>query len=482
MRYILFIIALTWTSQAFAVGKGSPTLSKRQIEDLTRALTHAQRQANVPALGLVLMDAGRPLLIAAWGDDVDTDTPFRWGSISKTFTALALLRLVEQGKVGLTDPVREYLPENTFSNPWAASRPIRLLHLLELSGGLGDLSGVEFNLNEPLSLAAALALNPAGRVSRWPPGLQHSYTNVNPGLTAAVIEQATQRRFEDFVKAEVLAPMNMKAASFLPVQGLPGGFKADGSTEIPYWHMTFRAFGALNASLTEMSHFMSVLLNDGRLGARSVFTASTLAGLYRAHSGPAGETGLEVGYGTGAYGWVSNGHVFHGHGGDADGYRSRYGLLKSAARGYLVVINTDNPRLLRRLQKTIEQALSADLEPPTPAPAVALSPALLASYAGPYYPASVRFDFERWTSGHATRAHVEVVEQGLVFFRPERSKRRVRLIPLGDGRFRRPTDPVATVVFAADASGSLYLQGELGNFVNLNSKHCPGFIPVCDSQ
>lgn len=479
MKHILLIVALTWACQALAAGKELPTLGKQQIEALTRALTDAQRQAKVPALGLVLMDAGRPALISAWGDDVDADTPFRWGSISKTFTALALLRLVEQGKVGLGDPVRKYLPENTFSNPWAATRPMRLLHLLELSAGLGDLSGVEFNLNEPLSLAAALALNPAGRVSRWPPGLQHSYTNVNPGLTAAVIEQVAQRPFEDFVQAEILAPMNMRAASFLPVQGLPGGFKADGTTEIPYWHMTFRAFGALNASLAEMSSFMTMLLNDGRLGSRAVFAADTLAGLYRARSGPAAAMGLQVGYGTGAYGWVSNGHVFHGHGGDADGYRSRYGLLKSTGRGYLVVINTDNPGLLRRLQKTIEAALTADLDAPVPAPEVALPQALLASYAGPYYPASVRFDLQRWTSGRAARAHVEAVEQGLIFSRRER---RVRLIPLGGGRFRRPADPVATVIFAADASGSLYLQGELGNFANLNSVHCPGFIPVCDSQ
>ena len=108
-----------------------------------------------------------------------------------------------------------------------------------------------------------------------------------------------------------------------------------------------------------------------------------------------------------------------------------------------------------------------------------MAPAILAAYAGEYYPASVRFGIERWTSGRSARARIEVAEAGLIF---SRRQQRTPLIPLGGGRFRRPADPVATVIFARDASGSLYLQGELGNFVNLNSEHCPAFITVCDSQ
>ena len=57
----------------------------------------------------------------------------------------------------------------------------------------------------------------------------------------------------------------------------------------------------------------------------------------------------------------------------------------------------------------------------------------------------------------------------------------MNLIPLGDGRFRRARDPVATVVFARDASGALFMQGELGNYVNVNTRPCPGFITACDS-
>jgi len=471
VRCALLAVALGWSCWAC----GAPD----RWSELTKELTAAQRAANVPALGLVIMDGRRPVIVSAWGTGVGAQTPFRWGSITKTFTALAMLRLVEDGRVTLADPVSRYLPAERFRNPWAETRPLRLLHLLELSGGFSDLSSVEFNYKEPLSLAQALALNPASRTCLWPPGLQHSYTNVNPGLTAAVIEQVSGRPFEDFLHSEVLAAMAMHGASLQPVAGLPGGFMADGATGIPYWHMTFRAFGALNASLAEMSRFMTMLLNDGRLDDRRVFARQTLAGLYHQTSGLAGDNGLAVGYGTGAYGWVSHGHVFYGHGGDADGYRSRYGLLPGAGRGYLVVINTDNRKLLGRLQQSIERALTADLPAPVPPAAVAEPRASLQALAGEYYPASARFGVDRWRAGLAPRAIVRVSKDGLIF---ARNGSRVALLPVGAGRFRRPGDPVATVIFARDPAGTLYLQGELGNFVSLNSRPCPGFIPACDSQ
>ena len=118
----------------------------------------------------------------------------------------------------------------------------------------------------------------------------------------------------------------------------------------------------------------------------------------------------------------------------------------------------------------------ADLSTPLATAAANEPRSTLISYAGEYYPASARFRIAQWQSGAAPKAKISVSDDGLVF---TRRTRRVRLIPLGSGKFRRPTDPVATVIFAKDASGTLYLQGELGNFVK--TEQCPGFIAACDS-
>lgn len=437
------------------------------------ATLDALRAANsVPAYGLVILDGGEPALVHTVG--AGPDTPFRWGSITKSFTALAALQLAREHDVKLDSPIRPVLGPGYYINAWADDHPILLAHLLELSAGFTDLSRAELADNEPRGLWKALARNADERATRWPPGLQHSYSNVPPGLTAAVIERVSQTPFEDYLDRAVFAPLGMTGASLDPVPGLPGGFQADGSTEIPYWHVTFKAFGALNASIEAMARFATVLLNQGRMDDAQVMPPEVVHAFFTPTSTLGARAGLTVTYSPGSYGWVRGGHVFWGHGGDADGYRSRYGLLRGHGRGYVLVINTDNPPLLGRMRRAVEDSLIRGL--PTH-PALEGDDPELAALAGRYYPTSTRFGMDRWRGGEAEPATVLVTEGQLEF---QRGSRRTRLLPVGRGRFVRPGDPAVTVVFARDGAGFLHLQGELGNFVHSSGGSCPGFIGACE--
>jgi hypothetical protein len=305
--------------------------------------------------------------------------------------------------------------------------------------------------------------------------LQHSYSNVPPGISAAVVEKLTGSSFETAAEQLVFEPLGMKGASFLPVAGLPGGFQADGHTEIPYWHMTFRAFGALNASPDGMARLLEALLNQGHIGGMPAVDPDSAARMFRSETSLGARHGLDITYSAGLYGWVRDGHVFQGHGGDADGYRSRFGLLTDARRGYLLGINIDDPSLLRRMQNRVERALIADLPvPPAPAPAD-LPAQTLTRYSGTYYPSSFRFDIDGWRAGKAAMAHIEV-NDGHLWFHHRGSAE--RLIPVAADQFRREGDPAVSAVFAT-LDGTLYLQGELGNFVRTTPGPCASFIPVC---
>lgn len=428
---------------------------------LVDALVAKQREHNIPAMGLVLMDGNEPVLVQTFG--AAPDTPFRLGSITKTFTALAMLELIDAGKIRLDDPAATWLAD-VYANPF--DEPVRVRHLLELSAGFPDVAfgafGGAFENEAPTSLSAALARNADARSTLWPPGFQHAYTNLAPALTSAIIERVSGLAFEDYLAAKVLRPIDMEQAGFHVDPALPGGFKADGKTEIPYWHMTFRAFGALNASVPDMAKFLAALLAARR---PEMFSAGHTAGT---------ALGLAVGYGIGMYGWVADGHVFHGHGGDADGYRSRFGLLPGPGRGYFVVINTDNPRALRELQRMIERFLTRDLTAAAPPP-VADVP--LKHYAGTYYPSGVRFGIARWRAGESRTLRISAADHRLTV----RGRRTRTLIPIADGVFRRLDDPVATAVFVA-RDGRLYLQGEIGNYVRLADGCEPasiGFVRRC---
>ena len=178
-----------------------------------------------------------------------------------------------------------------------------------------------------------------------------------------------------------------------------------------------------------------------------------------------GDPKLNVGYGAGHYGRVRHGFVWYGHGGDADGYRSRYALLPEQGRGYIVLINTDNPQLLRRIEQKLEKALVSDLKKPTPVPADHTVD--IAQWAGVYYPSSARFGIERWRAGEGRRVSIEVNNK---YLQMRTQSRTTKLIPVGQGMFRRENDPIATVRFIR-RDDAVFLQGELGNFFKLNK--CP---------
>jgi len=456
-------------------------------QELHQELVALQQANAVPVLVLAILDEGRPEMVwmtgfrpdqAASSRAMDPDTPFRWGSISKTVTALVLLEAMRRHGVDPDTPVAEILDDPPYRNPWAPRQPLRLAHLLELSAGLPDLTAQEFNDNEPLPLAAALQRYADQRRLLWPPGLQHSYSNVIPGITAAVVERLTRQTCEKAATALVFTPLGMDGAGFQPVDGLPGGFKADGRTPIPYWHMTFRAFGALNAGPPAMVRLLEALLNRGAIDGGQAIAADMVDRMYRIDTTLAAPAGLEVGYGAGIYGWVRDGHLWHGHGGDADGYRSRFGVLRNAGRGYLVGINVDDPELLRRMQRRIEAALTADLDAPPAPPPAAVDNAALQRLAGEYYPSSVRFGVERWQSGRLSSARLRVADGRLVF---QRGQTRRILVPVGNGRFRRPADPAVSVIIA-EADGRLYLQGELGNYARIAPPPCPKFVPRCSKD
>ena len=488
-RRALVVALLAVACAVLAPPYPAPYASPASVE-LMQLLGTIQTEEGIPAFGLVLMDGGQPRLVTARGRTgnpnrpvADADTPFRVGSISKTFTALTAMALVESGELELDAPVGPVVARQ-FANPWQDTHPVRLIHLLGLTAGLADLSRAEFDNNDPtpLTLAAALALAPEQRRILWPPGTRHSYTNVAPGLTALVIEERTGERFETVVRGRVLEPLDMPNATYLRntylLENLPRGYRAGGTEEIPYWHMTYRAFGGLSATPREMSRFLTALLNDGRLDGRQALGIRTVRQMSQPTPSLASEAGLPIGYGLGLYGTVRSGFVFFGHGGDGHGFLARYGLLPESGRGYFVVINSDDPPALGRMRRAIERYLTNDLKPPEMPLQVALPHARLEQLSGDYYPASTRFRVDAWRAGTLPCAHVSRAGDALKLHRAGRT---TTLLPVTRALFRRPADPLPTVAFVADA-GELHMQGELGNYTRVQPPESGAVIDPCNSQ
>ena len=141
---------------------------------------------------------------------VDRDTIFVLGSVTKTFTATLLMRLVAQGRVDLDAPVRRYVPELKLADEQTAAS-ITVMNLLNHTAGLDwNLIGLD---EEDGSLAAFVA-KMAELPLIAPPGARASYSQAGYNLAGRVIEKVTGLPYEKAVASLVLAPLALSNTFF----------------------------------------------------------------------------------------------------------------------------------------------------------------------------------------------------------------------------------------------------------------------------
>jgi D-alanyl-D-alanine carboxypeptidase len=141
-------------------------------------------------------------------------TRFRVGSMNKMFTAVAILQLVESGKVGLNDPLGKYLPD--YPNKEVASK-VTIHHLLTHTGGTGDIFGPEFDTHrlELHTLQDYVKLY-GSRELKFDPGAQWDYSNYGFVLLGVVVENVSKENYYDYVREHIYGPAGMNSTGSEP--------------------------------------------------------------------------------------------------------------------------------------------------------------------------------------------------------------------------------------------------------------------------
>lgn len=444
------------------------------LEGLEQRVKAIMAENDTPGVGIALVSRDEILWVAGFGTAdiatekaVNTDTLFRIGSISKSFVSLAVLQLQEQGKLSLDDTLRELAPEIAFTNPWEDSDPVRLVHLLEHTTGFEDIHLREFAYNHPtISLQDVLAYNPASRTSRWPPGRHMSYSNSGPVAAAYVVEKIAGQPFEEFVQQNLFEPLAMETADFFLTTAvearLAKSYQADGVSEIPYSHIIMRPSGSISATPRDMAHFVQMFLNSGRYNGAVILQPESIKRMETPATTLAAHQGMQAGYGLGNYTTPENGFLFHGHGGEIEGFLASFGYLPEHGVGYMYVINASNRRSFEEIGRLIRAYLVSDLEPPD-APTVAIPLEHLQELAGYYEPVTTRLELSRFIERISGIVHVKSQPGQLVV--TSTLGKPARLLPVAERQFRGPDDPVATTIFIKDEkSGGWIMQVADGQF------------------
>lgn len=148
------------------------------------------------------------------GDPVTAHTPMAVASVSKSFTALAVMQLVEAGRVQLDGPVHRHLPEFTMADPRATTITVR--QLLDQTSGMSDTTFPSFSRRQPSSLREAVAGMRTARLAASP-GTRWEYHNPNFQVAARLVEVVSGLPFDEYLRTRVFAPLGMTDSHTLNV-------------------------------------------------------------------------------------------------------------------------------------------------------------------------------------------------------------------------------------------------------------------------
>ncbi|MFD1544815.1 serine hydrolase domain-containing protein [Nonomuraea guangzhouensis] len=201
---------------------GSPALTPATIDGY---IAQYREATGLPGVA-VTVTKGKEVIHAAGygrtatGDPVTADTPMALASVSKSFTSLAVLQLVEKGQVKLDKPVHGYLPEFQLADPRAAGITVR--QLLDQTSGMADSAFREKSLPQPDSLQDAVARLRDARLATAP-GTAYSYHNTNYQVAARLVEVVSGEPFAAYLKAHVFTPLGLRHSSTIDTdRDLPG--------------------------------------------------------------------------------------------------------------------------------------------------------------------------------------------------------------------------------------------------------------------
>jgi len=483
---LLFCLLAT---ASFSSTKEDTPKPAQSIEELRQQLEKILKDTHTPGMSVAIVHRDGPEWIAGLGkadvassQDTSSETLFRIGSTSKTFVSLSIVKLANEGKLSLDDPVRNLVPEVWFENRWEASDPVRVVDLLEHTTGWDDMHLREYAKDAPaMGLREALDYDHHSRISRWQPGTRMAYCNSGPAVAAYIVEKITGQRFEDYVTKNFFTPIGMNTATYFQPTSAPATtlYHPDGKTPYRYWNILYRPAGSINASANDMAAYVLFYLNRGTVNGAQVLPAASIDRMEVPTRTWAAKEGLKTGYGLSNYWSIHDGFVYHGHNGGVEGGLTEMAYMPDYGVGYSYSINVGNGNAFEEIGKTIRAYITRALLIP-PLPPVGSLPANASSYAGWYEPDSPRMQLFQFIDRLIDMSRVRFEDRTLLLT-SLRGRDQVFLPVIGT-QFRHVTekglpDPVATVeLLTPNAEGRFIQVG--GGMMTI--KHIPAWFAITE--
>jgi CubicO group peptidase (beta-lactamase class C family)/D-alanyl-D-alanine dipeptidase len=308
------------------------------------------KDKELPALSVALVDDQKVVWARGFGladpkakKPATAETVYRVGSVSKLFTDIALMRLVEKGELDLDAPVTKYLPD--FKPKTKFDKPITLRMLLSHRAGVVRESpvGNYFDPTSPSLEAMVRSMNDTENV--YEPGARIKYSNAGIATAGYVLEKIHKQPFATFLGKSLLTPMGMTQSSFEPTDAVKKNLaKAEmwtypGRTfEAPTWELGMPPAGSMYSTAPDLGRFLTILFNRGQAEGERILKPETLEKMYEPQFAKPGE---KTGFGIGFYLTELDGKRVIGHGGAVYGFATELAALPGEKLGVVVIASKD---------------------------------------------------------------------------------------------------------------------------------------------
>ncbi|MEO8725184.1 MAG: serine hydrolase [Acidobacteriaceae bacterium] len=328
-----------------AVGKALSNMVQHEIAD-----------KKIPAISIALVD-GQTIVWAQGFGYADPDkkvaataeTVYRVGSVSKLFTDIGVMQLVERGELNLDSPIQTYLPNFHPKNKFDGKITLREL-MSHRSGLLREPPvGNYFETSEPTLEATVLSLNNTELV--YAPGTHAKYSNAGVAVAGYALQVKAGRPFAPYLKQTLLQPMGMTSSSFLPEPALIGRlakaymWSYDGlNFAAPTFQLGMAPAGSMYSTVTDLGRFASVLFAHGMASGRQVIKPETLDAMWKPQYASGNETlgNQKSGYGLGFGISEQEGHRTIGHDGAIYGFASSFKAMPDDQIAAIAIATKDS--------------------------------------------------------------------------------------------------------------------------------------------
>jgi len=333
-----------------------PVFDSSSYEEIDAYIEKQLDALNIPGASLAIIEGDQIVRVKGFGvsspsgETPTPQTPFSICSLTKSFTALAVMQLVEADQIELDAPVQHYLSWFTLADPQAAAQ-ITVRHLLYQTSGLSFASGsmVLVNWDDSPDANEKQARELATFKPTRPVGSAFEYSNVNYNLLGLIIEAASGETYEGYIQNHIFTPLDMSHSYTSQAAAKQNGLAVG--------HISWFGFpiavpdlprprgslpsGQLISTTEDMAHYLIAQLNGGRYGEVQILSPEGIAEM---HSPAVDATTMGVDMGYYGMGWFvqqTDQGVSLWHDGTGPDYYSYMALLPDQNRGLVLLFNTN---------------------------------------------------------------------------------------------------------------------------------------------